>query len=188
MFAYALIGAVSAASAYAYLHGHTAEVQYVRSQVDGRMYLVQKTPTSQEAADALGKINMDVTALIRHLVAKYPTDPRVLRLQDRYDPSAISEGSPDSGYTSYSVNKGERLVLCLRKDDINQFASPNVVSYTWIHELGHLATKEIGHPPQFWDCFRFLLKEAIAIGIYKYEDYSKNPQSFCGITIDSTVL
>jgi hypothetical protein len=189
MFAYTLIGAVAAASAYSYVHGQMSEAEYVTSQVDGRDYLVQKNSSSQEAANALGKINSDVSALVRHLLAKFPDDPRVVRISQRYDPSAISEGSATSGFTSYSVNKGERLVLCLRQDDDAQsFASPNVVMYVTIHELAHLGTKEIGHPPPFWDCFKFLLEQAIAIGIYTREDYAKNPQKFCGIVVDSSII
>ena len=188
MFAYALIGAVTAAASYAYLHGKLAEVEYVRSQVDGNLYLVQKTRSSQEAADALGKINMDIQSLIRHLKEKYPDDKRVKLIEKRYNPAAISEGSATSGYTSYSVAKGERVVLCLRTDDPEEFASPNVVMYVTLHELAHLGTEEIGHPPIFWDCFRFLLQEAIAIGIYKRQDYSKSPESFCGLEVDSSII
>lgn len=189
MFAYTLIGAVVAASAYAYVHGQVSEAEYVTSQVDGRTYLVQKNSTSQDAANALGKINNDVSALIRHLVQKFPKDPRVQRLVARYNPANVSEGSASSGYTSYSVSKGERLVFCLRQDDEEKsFASPNVVFYVVVHELGHLATNEIGHPPIFWKNFAFLLEEAIKIGIYKKEDYAKNPQKYCGIIVDSSII
>lgn len=187
MFAYAFIGAVTAAASYAYLHGKLAEVEYVRSQVDGNVYLVQKTRSSQEAADALGKINMDIIALIAHLKHKYPDDPRVKAIERRYDHNAVSEGSATSGYTSYSVDK-ERLVLCLRTDDPEEFASPNVVMYVTLHEIAHLGTEEVGHTGTFWRNFGWLLKEAIAIGIYKRQDYSKDPQSFCGIQVDSSVI
>ena len=60
--------------------------------------------------------------------------------------------------------------------------------YVTIHELGHLGTKEIGHPSSFWDFFKFLLEEAITIGIYTKEDYASFPQRYCGIVIDSTIL
>jgi hypothetical protein len=187
MFAYTMIGAVSAAAAYAYVQGQNSEVEYVRSNVDQRQYLVQKGGTSAQAADALGKIISDVEALIRHLQEKYPDDERVAMLADRFDPAAVSEGSSHTGYTSYSVNKGEKIVLCLRQED-DSFAPPNVVMYVALHELAHLGTKEIGHPPSFWTNFRFILKEAVAIGIYEKQDYAKEPQPFCGITVDSSVI
>lgn len=191
MFAISLIGAVSAASVYAYIQGSNSEVEYVRSNVDGRQYLVQKINQkgagSSEAADALGKISSDIEALIRHMQEKYPDDERTKLMAKRFNPDNVSEGSSHSGYTSYSVGKGQRLVLCLRQTD-DSFASVNVVMYVALHELAHLATKEIGHPPSFWKNFSWILKESIAIGIYKKQDYSKDPQQFCGITVDSSVV
>lgn len=191
MFATTLIAAVSAASAYAYVQGSNSEVEYVRSNVDGRQYLVQKIKQkgagSSEAADALGKISSDIEALIRHMQEKYPTDERTHLMAKRFDPSSVSEGSAHSGYTSYAVGKGQKLVLCLRQTD-DSLAPVNVVFYVALHELAHLATKEIGHGPVFWTNFKWILKEAIAIGIYKKQDYSKDPQPFCGITVDSSVI
>lgn len=187
MFAYTMMGAVAAATAYMFVKGERSEVEYVRSSVDQRMYLVQKGGTASQAADALGKINTDIEALIRHLKEKYPDDDRVKRIVARYNPAAVSEGTSKSGYTSYSVNKGERIVLCLRQED-ESFAPPNVVMYVTLHELAHLATKEIGHGSTFWANMKFILKEAISIGIYKKQDYSKDPQPFCGITVDSSII
>lgn len=187
MFGWTMIGAVTAAAGYAYVQGAQSEVEYVRSSVDQRSYLVQKGGTASRAADALGKISMDIEALIRHMQKKFPDDARVVRMAARFNPSAVSEGTSKSGYTSYSVNKGESVVLCLRQPD-DSFADPNVVMYVALHELGHLATKEIGHPPPFWDAFRFILREAVAIGIYTKTDYAKDPKPFCGITVDSSVI
>ena len=187
MFAYTMIGAVAAASAYAYVQGARSEVEYVRSNVDERTYLVQKGGTASQAADALAKINMDIEALIRHLQEKYPDDERVKLIVKRYNPANISEGTAKSGYTSYSVNKGESLVLCLRQTD-ESFAPPNVVMYVTLHELAHLATNSIGHGQPFWDSFSFILNEAMAIGIYKKQDYAHDPQQYCGIEINSSIV
>jgi WLM domain len=191
MFATTLIAAVSAASAFAYLKGENSEVEYVRSNVDGRQYLVQKIKQegagSSEAADALGKINSDLEALIRHMQQKFPDDERVRLMAKRFNPTAVSEGNAHSGYTSYSISKGERIVLCLRQTD-DSFADPNVVLYVALHELAHLGTISIGHKPEFWKLFSDILKEAVSIGIYKKVDYSKQPAPFCGITVDSSVI
>jgi hypothetical protein len=45
-----------------------------------------------------------------------------------------------------------------------------------------------GHGIEFVEKFRFLLKESINLGIYNYEDYSKKPKEYCGITINNNVL
>lgn len=186
MFAYTMIGAVSAAAAYAWVQGERAEVEYVRSNVDGRPYLVQKGGTSTQAADQLGKINRDIEALIRHLREKYPKDDRYIRIEQRFDPSAVSEGSAHSGYTSFTIDK-HKVVLCLRQED-DSFAPPNVVMYVALHELAHMGTKEIGHPPAYWSLFSDILRESVKLGVYRKQDYAADPQPFCGIVVDSSVI
>ena len=60
--------------------------------------------------------------------------------------------------------------------------------YVAIHELAHLMTKEIGHPPELWRNFKILLQEGIRIGIYEKIDYSKEPVKYCGMKIKSNIL
>ena len=186
MFAITMAGAVMSAAAYAYVQGALSEVEYVRSDVDGRTYLVQKGGDATVAANALGKINSDIDALIKHMREKYPSDERVHRIAQRFDPAAVSEGSSHTGYTSYSINK-QKMVLCLRQTD-DSFAAPNVVMYVALHELAHLSTDTIGHNSDFWTNFRWILKEAIEIGIYKKQDFASDPQPYCGIVVDSSVV
>ena len=52
-----------------------------------------------------------------------------------------------------------------------------------IHEIAHIMTKSIGHKPEFWNNFKFLLENAKEIGVYTPEDYKKNPRSYCGMKI-----
>jgi hypothetical protein len=164
-----------------------SEVEYVRSSVDKKLYLVRSLPDKQKAANILADVNKDMIRLIKHMQTAYPNSEDVKLLFKNYDPTAISEGSPDSGYTSYSVNKGEKLVLCIRNSD-NSFVDKNVILYPTIHELGHLMTHEIGHTPLFWQNFKILLQEAVTIGIYTKVDFKNNPTPYCGITITSSVI
>ena len=164
------------------------EVEYKVSSIDGRRYLVQKKPDSQEAADYLADVNRDLVHLIQHLVAKHPGDETCLRLFRAFDPSAVSEGSPNSGFTSFSINKGEKVILCIRQKEDDSFVDKNVLLYVAVHELSHLATAELGHEPVFWNNFRFLLAEAISIGIYKKVDFDNDPEDYCGIQISSSVV
>ena len=53
-----------------------------------------------------------------------------------------------------------------------------------IHELGHLMTVSIGHTEECWNNFRFLLKNAVKMGIYAPVDYSKKPIEYCSLNID----
>jgi hypothetical protein len=172
-----------------YIKGYYAEVTYVKSSIDGRQYLVRKLPDRQKAADMLASINEDLHRLIKHLAAKFPEKQNIKRLFENYNPSNISEGSAQSGYTSYSVNKGERIILCIRqKDAQDTFVDKNVVMYVAIHEIAHLATESIGHDKAFWDNFRFILQEAVSIGVYKKIDFAHKPTAYCGIKITSSVI
>lgn len=171
-----------------YVKKHYGEVDYVKSQVDQRFYLVRKLPDRQKAADFLANMNKDINTLIKHLMSTYPNDENIRRLYKNYNPESVSEGSSESGYTSYSVNKGEKIILCLRQKGTNEFADKNVVMYVTVHELAHLMTEEVGHTQTFWDNFRFILKEAVDIGLYNKVDYSKDPVKYCGIKITSSVI
>jgi hypothetical protein len=172
-----------------YIKNHYAEVTYVKAEFDGNYYLVRRLPDKQKAAEILARRAGDMDKLIKHLMAKYPDNKDVKRLYENFDKRNMSESSPDSGYTSYTVDKGKRIVLCLRqKDTENSFVDYNTLLYPCLHEAGHCALTDIGHTPHFWEFFRMITKEAVEIGIYKKVDYAKYPAKFCGITINSTVL
>lgn len=163
-----------------------AEVEYIKSKVDGRSYLVRSLPDKQEAADYLARINADLQKLVRHLRAKYPNDADYKRMYENFDPDAISEGSPESNYTSYTVNK-TALVICIRQVD-HSFVKKNVVMYLVLHEMGHMACPEVGHTPMFWDVFKKVLREAVKMGLYSKIDFKNKPEPYCGISIRSSVI
>ena len=172
-----------------YLKGYYAEVEFVKSNIDGRQYLVRKLADKQKATDLLASINKDLQRLVNHLVAKYPEKAEIKRLFENYNPNNVSEGSVQSGYTSYSVNKGERIILCIRqKDNHDSFVDKNIILYVAIHEIAHLATESVGHEQDFWDNFKFILEEAVDIGIYTKVDFASKPAPYCGIKITSSII
>ncbi len=170
-----------------YVRKFYGEVEYMTSSVDGKDYLVRKMPDSKEAANMLANLNVLLLKIVQHMSKKFPNNSDVLRLSQRFNPEAVSEGGMENGYTSYSVNKGERIVMCIRQKD-GSFVNLNVVLYVAIHELAHIMTPEIGHTPLFWSNFRFLLREAIDIGVYTKVDFNSEPSEYCGIKINSSVL
>ena len=97
---------------------------------------------------------------------------------DNFNPDNITETDKDSKYTSYSVNKGEKMVFCLRsRDEKNNLVDINTIMFVAIHELAHTMTKSIGHTQEFWDKFRTLLKNARKLGIKKRVNNNEKPKA-----------
>jgi hypothetical protein len=117
------------------------------------------------------------------------SDERVQLLVNRFNPDVLSESLPNTSYTSYSVDKGKKIVFCLRsKDDKAELIDMNTIMFVAIHELAHIMTKSIGHTEEFWDNMRYLLKQGIKVGVYQKVDYSKSPVKYCGMLVSSSPL
>lgn len=156
----------------------------VKSSKDGREYIVRDLPNAIDAADKLSMINEKILLLIDHLDE---SEENVKRLKKNYRPDSLSENTKDSIHTSYSLNKGEKISLCLReKSDDVIFEDDNTIIFVVIHELAHLMSGSVGHTDEFWDNMKFLLEEARKLGIYKVIDYKKENVEYCGMYIKST--
>lgn len=165
------------------------EVEYVTSTIDQQSYLVQSLPDKQAAADLIARIRGKLEQFVDHLKKNFSDDVRVERIQENFRSDKISEGSENSKYTSYSINKGEKIVLCIRsKDQQKKLVDLNTMMFVVLHELAHIATKSIGHTPEFWDNFKWILKEAVNTGIYKSQDFNNKPVEYCGIQITDNPL
>lgn len=182
------IGVVAMLLVVSLIINRYTEVSIVTSKADGRKYIVRNMPDKQKAADTLGKMALKMEELVNHMMTVYPSNPDVKRLYKNFNPDNISESSDNDAYTSYSINKGEKIVLCIRSKRDKQIQEFNLLMYVAIHELAHLMTKELGHTEEFWANNKLLLKEAIKIGIYERVDYSEKPAEYCGIQITSSVI
>ena len=169
---------------YIHFENKVKEVEYIKSTVDDRDYLVQNHKDKQKAADLLATIRKNLITLSNELKKTNKNQKDVQRMIDNFNPDNITETDKDSKYTSYSVNKGEKMVFCLRsRDEKNNLVDINTMMFVAIHELAHTMTKSIGHTEEFWDNFRTLLKNARKLGIYKRVNYNENPKAYCGIKI-----
>lgn len=165
------------------------EVEYVISSVDQQSYLVRSLPDKQEAADLIARIRKKLEDFVAHLQKQFSEDERVQRMTENFRSDKISEGSEHAKYTSYSINKGEKIVLCIRsKDEQKKLVDLNTMMFVVLHELAHIATKSIGHTPEFWDNFKWILTEAVNTGIYKSQDFNNKPVEYCGIQITDNPL
>ena len=73
---------------------------------------------------------------------------------------AVSESSPGNAYTSYSINKGEKIVFCLRQKsgpNKDELVDLNTMMFVAIHEMGHLMSESVGHTQEFWKNMKYLI-------------------------------
>jgi len=159
----------------------------ITSSVDNKKYTVQIKEDSKEAADLIAKIKQRIITLIEHMEKTFGiSDERVANLKNNFRPDRLKEGVDTPGYTSYSVNKGEQIVLCLRNKD--SLVDINTMMFVVLHEMAHLASVSIGHTEEFWNNFRWILEESINIGIYVKQDFEKKSVEYCGMDITSSPL
>jgi len=159
----------------------------VKSKIDNEEYTVQIKEDATEAADLIATIKVKLNTLMEHLDKTYgDKDKRIIMLNQNYRPNRLSEGVDTAGYTSYSVNKGEKIVLCLRNKD--KLVDLNTMMFVVLHEFAHLATQSIGHTEEFWTNFKWILEESTNIGIYVKQDFKNKNVDYCGIKITSTPL
>lgn len=159
----------------------------VRSNVDGKVYKVRDLPDKQKAADLLAKMRLRLTEFMAVLVKRYPSKPQVLRLQQNFipDPKRFFESTPEAEHTSYSVNKGEEIHLCLRNrgGPDESVVDEDVMMFVAIHEMAHTLTKSIGHDTEFWNNFGWLLREAESNNLYTPRNFRAHPVMYCGVKI-----
>ena len=158
----------------------------VESDINKKKYYVRKLPDAKEAANRLAQLTTDLNQLIQHIQHKDRdgTD----NLVSKFNSDIITENIPGSTYVAYSVNKGDELSICIREKETDKFIEHNTILFVAIHELSHIMTDSTGHTPEFWGNMKYLLENAIEIGVYNYVDYSKQPIIYCGQEINSTPL
>lgn len=175
---------ISVCIIFVFLSNKYNEVAIVKSDIDNKKYIVRDLKDKKEAARTLSKINNNIETLIEHFENTNHTDI-FNRLKRKYNSNNISEGTLNYKYTSYTVNKGEEIVFCLRDRKTENIHDLNTLMFVALHELAHIASVSEGHTAEFRRNFRHILKEAIKIGVYKYKKYSLSPETYCGTIINT---
>lgn len=161
---------------------------------NGQKVRVNDEIDQQGSANLLAEIIVRIYKLRNYLKNnkdKYPNQIDCIELLEKNlneDRTQIYENSTSSDYTSYSVNKGEEIVFCLRSKKTNKLHDINLMMYVAIHEMAHIGCFEIGHTKLFKEIFAFYLKIAIELDIYKYDNYDENPVEYCGMILSSTII
>lgn len=151
---------------------------------DGNRYYVRDTERKQETADTLARLNLKVLSLLETLQSQTnQSNPHFLtRLVTKYNPQRLSEGKVDKRYSSYTVDKGKEVVLCMRTRDANDtIYSDNTLFFVVLHELAHVGSLGQHHDTEWKENFKWLCDQAAHLG---FLDRNFKNLEYCGLHID----
>jgi hypothetical protein len=163
--------------------------------IDGHKYYVRENFDKDKAVDVLYELRTKLKRLIEYIEEnstndkEFPTYKENINLiKNKIDTVVIKETPKTSSYTSYTVNKGEELFLCIRSKSTNEIHDVNDLLYVAIHEIAHIGCPEIGHTNLFFKINLYLLKKAVEFNLYDDVDYKKLPREYCGIPLNNSIL
>lgn len=189
MFPIAALG-VGALVAYAVAGGPRNTI-HIRGP-DGHEYEMQNLPNKEDAVKLLASLRGELTKLYEHYqTTGLAQDPPIARFLSRFNPDVFVENEMTSPDTSYSENKGARIVVCLRdktKPPTYPLIDKNTIMFVLLHEMAHLMTETIGHTPEFWNNFKRILHDAVQVGIYTPVNYAQQPTPYCGMKITDSPI
>ena len=159
-------------------------LEYRQSKLNNKKYGIQEQYNeSDEAVELLAKLHNYMTQLVSDLNNKIPNDERVQRLVKGFKKTKIEEAPDDDG-SSFTINKGEMMGICLReKNESRPFHDYNTLLFVVIHEMAHVASVSEGHNSEFITNFRWLLREAKQFGYYDPVNYQNSPMTYCGVKV-----
>jgi len=160
---------------------------------DGHTYEMQNLPDKERAVELMASVRESLVKLYNHYKdnPNLAQDPPVARFLSRFNPDVFVENSMSSQDTSYSENKGQKIVVCLRdktKAPSYPLVDKNTIMFVMLHEMAHLMTETIGHTQEFWTNFKRNLGDAVQLGIYSPVNYAQNPVAYCGMKITASPL
>ena len=163
--------------------------------IDGNNYYVRNNNDQDLAVKILCEIRQKIKQLINFIEENNILDEEykiykenINLIKNKIDDVKIKETPKTSNYTSYSVNKGEELFLCIRSKKTNEIHDINDLLYVAIHEIAHIGCPEIGHTNLFFKINLYLLKKAVEFNLYNYDNYNNNPREYCGIDLNNSLL
>lgn len=162
------------------------KAEYVKSNIDDKYYLVRNSDNKRAAADTLATINRRIKFLVDNLdenASPQEVKHNIRLLKKRNVVLAENIYMED---TSFTVNK-EEMMLCLTpRSGAEKLYDINKLMFVALHELAHVGSKSYGHGKEFVMLFIYLLKKGIDLDVYDYVNYHKEPEEYCGISLNTT--
>jgi len=178
---------------YIFLYLNNNNIIYIESNL-GTKFLIFKDNNKDEKINLLAKVVGNMYILRDHLyknINDYPEYKQyIIQLYNNFNKlrTSIYETDPLSNLTSYSVNKGEELSICLQDKETKKLYDLNLLMYVVIHEMSHFACPEIGHGDLFQKIFNKFISIAITINLYNKIDFANNPINYCGLILNSSII
>lgn len=144
---------------------------------------------TQEAANLMATLKENIEELVDYLNIHHKKHPGVKNINRRLDLDNMMEAEHEKGSTSFTINKGEEIQLCMREKNKDKVLHDvNTMMFVLLHEIAHIMSDSIGHNKEFKDNFEFILRISAKLELYKKINYKVHSQSYCGIKINSTPL
>lgn len=183
-----LAGGVIAGLTYLHLNNHHKNM--IKYTYKDKTYYVRKKDdeTMKSVAKILYNCDMKIVKLLDYLKQTIKQDDKmytkVIRMIKNYKHNLEELSYVYDNQTAYNINKGDTIGLCITKH--NKLQNENIIVFVILHELAHGMTKEYAHNEEFWNNFKFLIKEALKISIYRYENYNIKSVNYCDMDINHT--
>lgn len=183
---------------------HLIEVQVPGGE---ETYIVStKFEDYKDAVKLLSRVNRKTIEILRYLKKKYvPNEFTGKRMNNdvfandmqkivqhmlkNYNPEVIIENIPGGNDTSYTINKGQKLYMCIRNKVTHQLIDEHTVTFVLLHELSHIGHYYgWGHGKSYWEVFKFVLYNAEESGLYTSQNYRSRPVVYCGLNVNYNPL
>ena len=177
---------------YIYLTINKDESIYVYNDNDNIM-IVRNLDDKQVAIDTIKKLRFDIINLIDNIIIEEDIQQNefynyIYLIKNRITSMKMNEADAKNKHTSYTINKGDEMVVCLRSKKNQAIHEYNELLYVVIHEVAHIGCPEIGHTKLFKKINQFLLNKAIQYELYRYINYEEEPMEYCGIELNTNVI
>ena len=170
--------------------------KYKRIDHFNNIYIVNNLPNTYKASKLILSIVKTLDKLINKIIEDHDPinhyDNKYIKyikyIKYKFPNIRIYENSLDNNNTSYTINKGEKMILCIRDKNTKKLQDFNDILYVAIHEISHVGCPEYGHTKIFNELNFYILKKAVKYKLYNYIDYYKTNKPYCGISLNSTIL